>query len=111
MKESVKPQKPFVTDDAPEGTYQELEDDFAAKEIHLGDLKAIIREAIISLLEPIRAAFLANEDSEWQHVEQLAYPDPNAKKKKEKVYHPPPPGKGKNAKSAPAPVDGVAADQ
>ncbi|KAG6372635.1 tRNA synthetases class I-domain-containing protein [Boletus reticuloceps] len=129
-KESVKPQKPFVTDDAPEGsvftitrekgggpshyrTYQELEDDFAAKKIHPGDLKANIRDAIISLLEPIRAAFLANE--EWQHVEQLAYPDPNAKKevkkKKEKVYHPPPPGKGKNAKPAPAPVDGVAADE
>ncbi|KAF8450973.1 hypothetical protein L210DRAFT_3500207 [Boletus edulis BED1] len=29
----------------------------------------------------------------------------------EKVYHPPPPGKGKNAKPAPAPVDGVAADE
>ncbi|KAF8136991.1 hypothetical protein EV363DRAFT_1394573 [Boletus edulis] len=87
-------------------TYQELEDDFAAKEIHLGDLKANIREANISLLERIRAAFLANE--EWQQVEQLAYPDPNAKEvKKKKVYHPPPQGKGKNAKSAPAPVDGA----
>ncbi|KAF8130765.1 hypothetical protein EV363DRAFT_1167097, partial [Boletus edulis] len=45
-------------------TYQKLEDEFAAKEIHLGDLKANIGEAIISLLEPMRAAFLANE--EWQ---------------------------------------------
>ncbi|KAL4072042.1 tyrosyl-tRNA synthetase [Scleroderma citrinum] len=115
-KEAVVPQKPFVADDAPEGTvftitrekgggpshyktYQELEDDFAAKKIHPGDLKASVRDAITSLLEPIRAAFLADE--EWQKIEQLAYPDPNAKsepkkKKKEKVYHPPPPGKGKN---------------
>ncbi|KAF8433896.1 hypothetical protein L210DRAFT_3649396 [Boletus edulis BED1] len=47
--------------------------------------------------------------------EQLAYPDPNAKevkkKKKEKVYHPQSPGKGKNGKYAPAPADGVAADE
>ncbi|KAF9221111.1 tyrosine tRNA ligase [Gyrodon lividus] len=126
-KELTRPQKPFSANDAPEGTvftitrdkgggpshyktYQELEDDFAAKNIHPADLKAAVRDAIISLLEPIRAAFLANE--EWQKIEQLAYPDPNAnkepKKKKEKVYHPPPPGKGKNAKAAPAQVDGDA---
>ncbi|KAN0078136.1 tRNA synthetases class I (W and Y) domain containing protein [Tylopilus felleus] len=129
-KESAGSQKPFAADDAPEGTvftitrekgggpshyktYQELEDDFAAKNIHPGDLKANVRDAIISLLEPIRAAFLANE--EWQQIEQLAYPDPNAKKepkkKKEKVYHPPPPGKGKNAKVVPMPVDGAAVDE
>ncbi|KAF9242842.1 tyrosine tRNA ligase [Melanogaster broomeanus] len=117
-KESTTPQKPFIADDAPEGTvftitrekgggpshyktYQELEDDFAAKNIHPGDLKATIRDAINSLLEPIRAAFLGNE--EWQKIEQLAYPDPN-----EKVYHPPPPGKGKNVKTAAAQVDGDA---
>lgn len=94
-KEATGSQKPFATDDAPEGTvftitrekgggpshyktYQELEDDFAAKKIHPGDLKANVRDAIISLLEPIRAAFLADE--EWQKIERLAYPDPNAKK-------------------------------
>ena len=101
-KGSMGSQKPFATDDAPEGTvftitrekgggpshyktYQELEDDFAEKKIHPGDLKANVRDAIISLLEPIRAAFLANE--EWQQVEQLAYPNTNAKKepKKKKV--------------------------
>lgn len=101
--EAAGSQKPFTADDAPEGTvftitrekgggpshyktYQELEDDFAAKKIHPGDLKASVRDAITSLLEPIRAAFLANE--EWQKIEQLAYPDPNAKpesKKKKKV--------------------------
>lgn len=109
-------QKPFVADDAPEGTvftitrekgggpshyqnYQELKDDFAAKKIHPGDLKASVRDAIISLLGPIQATFSANEDC--KQIEQLAYPNLSAKpepqkKKKEKVYHPPPPGKGKN---------------
>ncbi|KAH7912102.1 hypothetical protein BJ138DRAFT_1084271 [Hygrophoropsis aurantiaca] len=109
-------QKPFADDDAPEGTvftlkrnpkfgssshyktYQELEDDFAAKKIFPADLKSSVEAAILSLLEPIRKTFLANE--EWQRIEKLAYPDPSAsepkKKKKEKVYHPPPPGKGKN---------------
>jgi tyrosyl-tRNA synthetase len=125
-KESTTPQNPFIANDAPEGTvftitrekgggpshyktYQELEDDFAAKNVHPADLKAAVRDGISSLLEPIRAAFLANE--EWQKIEQLAYPDPNVKetkKKKEKVYHPPPPGKGKNAKAVPVQVDGDA---
>ncbi|KAF8430786.1 tRNA synthetases class I-domain-containing protein [Boletus edulis BED1] len=87
-------------------TYQELEDDFAAKKIHPGDLKVNIRDAVI-LLEPIRAAFLANE--EWQQAEQLAYPDPNARKKVKKKKKA---RKGKNAtKSAPAPVDGAAVDE
>lgn len=116
VQEGVGLHKPFVADDAPEGTvftitrekgggpshyktYEELKDDFAAKKIHPGDLKASVRDAIISLLGPIQATFLENE--ECKQAEQLAYPDPNAKpetkkKKKEKVYHPPPPGKGKN---------------
>jgi len=97
-------QNPFVDDDAPEGTvftirregkfggppshykdYKELEDDFAAKKIHPGDLKAAVNKAIDSLLEPIRKAF--TESPEWQNVEKLAYPDPNAKAepKKKKV--------------------------
>ncbi|KAI6144313.1 tyrosine tRNA ligase [Pisolithus tinctorius] len=116
VQEGVGLYKPFVADDAPEGTvftitrekgggpshyksYEELKDDFAAKKIHPGDLKASVRDAIISLLGPIQATFLENE--ECKQAERLAYPDPNAKpetkkKKKEKVYHPPPPGKGKN---------------
>lgn len=97
-------QNPFVDDDAPEGTvftirregkfggppshykdYQELEDDFAAKKVHPGDLKTAVNKAIDSLLEPIRKAFA--ESPEWQQVEKLAYPDPNAKAepKKKKV--------------------------
>ncbi|THH05141.1 hypothetical protein EW146_g9982, partial [Bondarzewia mesenterica] len=109
-------QRPFVAEGAPEGTvytvvrderfggtrhyasFEELERAFAERELHPSDLKATVADAIISLLEPVRKAFL--EDEEWQRVEKLAYADLNAKpikKKKEKVYHPPPPGKGKNA--------------
>jgi len=114
-------QKPFVTDDAPEGTvftverdakfggsthyksFEDMERDFAAKELHPKDLKNAVANGIGKLLEPIRKAFEENE--EWQKIEKLAYPDPNAKpekkKKKEKVYHPPPPGKGKNVIAPP----------
>ncbi|KAI1789347.1 tyrosyl-tRNA synthetase [Ganoderma leucocontextum] len=114
---AVGDQTPFVLDGAPAGAvfsifrkdehggslhyseFQTLKDDFAAKKVHPKDLKTAVADAIAKLLEPIRATFEADE--EWQKVEMLAYPDPNAKsekKKKVKVYHPPPPGKGKNAK-------------
>jgi tyrosyl-tRNA synthetase len=96
-------QRPFVSDDAPEGTvftvvrpekyggslhyksFEELEKDFAEKNVHPGDLKAAVTEAINRLLDPIRKAFEENE--EWKAVEKLAYPDPNANKevKKKKV--------------------------
>ncbi|KAI0691247.1 tyrosyl-tRNA synthetase [Cerioporus squamosus] len=84
-------------------SFEELEADFAAKKLHPKDLKTAVADGIIRLLDPIRTAF--QQDEEWQKVEKLAYPDPNAKpekKKKVKVYHPPPPGKGKNAKPADA---------
>jgi len=121
-------QQPFITSDAPEGTvfsiqldakdgggykhyksYEEIEKDFADKKLFPKVLKTAVGDAINKLLDPIRKAFEDNE--EWQTVEKLAYPDPNAKidkkKKKEKVYHPPPPGKGKNAKQL-APSDSLA---
>ncbi|TDL20411.1 tyrosine tRNA ligase [Rickenella mellea] len=107
----------FVPPDAPPGTlftisrdpkwggpthynaFGDLERDFAEKSVHPKDLKGAAINAILALLEPIRAAYEASK--EWQEVAALAYPDPNAKKhekkKKEKKYHPPPPGKGKNA--------------
>jgi len=109
-------QTPFALEGAPEGTvfsifrkeefggslhyktFDEIRSDFEKKELHPKDLKTAVAEAIVKLLEPIQKAFEENE--EWQEVEKLAYPDPNAKpekKKKVKVYHPPPPGKGKNA--------------
>ncbi|KAI0064844.1 tyrosine tRNA ligase [Artomyces pyxidatus] len=119
-------QRPFVGEGAPEGTvfsvyrdekfggsshyasFEEVEKAFADKELHPKDLKTAVGDALVSLLEPIRKTF--DESEEWQKIEKLAYPDPNAdkkKKKKEKVYHPPPPGKGKNAN---VPADATAPD-
>ncbi|KAF7293225.1 Tyrosine tRNA ligase [Mycena chlorophos] len=117
------PLQPFVAEGAPEGTvfsiardekfggpmhyasYAELRDSFASKALHPGDLKQAVAASINKLLDPIRKAF--EDDKEWQEIEKLAYPDPNAKMvkkpKKEKVYHPPPPGKGKNANNQPPP--------
>ena len=62
-----------------------MRDAFESKALHPKDLKNGVGNAILSLLEPIRKAFEANE--EWKEVEKLAYPDPNAKpeKKKKKV--------------------------
>ncbi|KAB5589278.1 Tyrosyl-tRNA synthetase [Ceratobasidium theobromae] len=110
--------QPLVGTDAPEGTLftisrkpeyggpshfvsaDDLEKSYAAKEVHPGDLKAAVADAVISLLEPIQKTF--EQSIEWKEVERLAYPPPvvEAKKKKEKVYHPPPPGKGKNITQA-----------
>ena len=64
---------------------QEWSKDFEEKTLHPKDLKVTVANAINKLLDPIRKAF--EESEEWQKVEKLAYPDPNAKpdKKKKKV--------------------------
>jgi len=96
-------QRPFISDDAPEGTifsverdekfggsthyktFDEIKVDFENKQLHPKDLKTSVANGIIRILEPVRKAFEENE--EWQRIEKLAYPDPNAKadKKKKKV--------------------------
>jgi tyrosyl-tRNA synthetase len=96
-------QRPFVTDDAPDGmvftierdakfggsthyrSFEDMQKDFAEKKLHPKDLKTSVANAINRLLDPIRKAF--DESEEWQEVAKLAYPDPNAKpdKKKKKV--------------------------
>ncbi|KDR65745.1 hypothetical protein GALMADRAFT_232907 [Galerina marginata CBS 339.88] len=94
-------QRPFISDDAPEATvfsverdakfggsthyktFEEVKVDFASKQLHPKDLKASVTDEIIRLLAPVRAAFEANE--EWQKIEKLAYPDPNARVGKKKV--------------------------
>lgn len=96
-------QRPFISDDAPQGTvfsverdekfggsthyktFDEIKEDFENKQLHPKDLKNSVANGIIRLLEPLRKAFEENE--EWQRIEKLAYPDPNAKvdKKKKKV--------------------------
>ena len=98
--EAVGDQTPFALPDAPEGTvfsiarkeehggnlhyktYEELEDSFAQKRLHPKDLKTAIAAAINRLLDPIRKTF--EESKEWQEIEKLAYPDPNAKPEKKK---------------------------
>lgn len=95
--------QPLVAGDAPEGTLftisrkaeyggpahfanaDALDQAFAAKEIHPGDLKTAVAESIASILEPIQKAFEASD--EWKEVEKLAYPvaAPEVKKKKVRV--------------------------
>ncbi|KIY44685.1 tyrosine tRNA ligase [Fistulina hepatica ATCC 64428] len=96
--------RPFITLDAPVGTvysierdekfggskhyasFEQMEQDFASRELHPKDLKTSVAASINRLLEPIRAAFEASE--EWKETVKLAYPDPNAKpetKKKKKA--------------------------
>lgn len=101
---AVGDQKPFASEDAPEGTvftieldakdgggfrhyatFEEIEKDFADKKLFPKVLKTAVADAINKLLDPIRKSFEENE--EWQEALKLAYPDPNAKpeKKKKKV--------------------------
>ena len=93
-------QTPFVAEGASEGTvfsiirkeehggslhyktYEHLKLDFEEKTVHPKDLKTTVAAAINKLLEPIQKAF--QESEEWQKVEKLAYPDPNAKPEKKK---------------------------
>jgi tyrosyl-tRNA synthetase len=81
----------FVRPGAPEGTifsisrpekfggdihfssYQALEDAYAKEELHPGDLKGGVTDALISLLTPVRKMFDA--DPEWQEAERMGYPD------------------------------------
>ena len=97
---AVGDQTPFVLPDAPAGTvfsisrrdehggplhysdFDALERDFAERRVHPKDLKTAVADAIVRLLDPIRATFEADE--EWQKVEKVAYPDPNAKPEKKK---------------------------
>lgn len=96
----------FVFPNAPEGTvfsiarpdkfggdlhfksYEELEDAYRKEEVHPGDLKSGVAEALIKLLEPIKKVF--DESPEWQEAERLGYPDlqPAPVVKKEKKEKP-----------------------
>ncbi|KAK0528133.1 hypothetical protein OC834_004157 [Tilletia horrida] len=93
----------FAAEGAPEGTvlsivrpekyggtlhyasYEQLEQDFAAKTLHPMDLKTGVADAINGLLGPIREAFASNEA--FKKAEESAYPKavPEKKKKEKKV--------------------------
>lgn len=91
---------PFVLEGAPEGTsfsinraekfggplhfqtYAAIEEAYAKEELHPGDLKAGVQDAINILLKPIHDEF--NGDPTFQELEKLAYPPPEAPVKKGK---------------------------
>ncbi|TIB80656.1 tyrosine tRNA ligase [Wallemia mellicola] len=54
--------------------YTKLEEDFANKAVHPGDLKKAVEEAINTLLDPIRNTF--ESDAEFKAIERAAYPPP-----------------------------------
>ncbi|ORY32565.1 hypothetical protein BCR39DRAFT_522888 [Naematelia encephala] len=84
----------FVKPGAPEGTrfsisrpekyggdihfksYQELEEAYTKEEIHPGDLKTGVTDALLGLLAPVQKLFEA--DPEWQEAERLGYPGSSA---------------------------------
>ncbi|XP_067267731.1 tyrosine--tRNA ligase, cytoplasmic [Chanodichthys erythropterus] len=57
--------------------YEEVEKDFAAEEIHPGDLKASVELALNKLLDPIRKKF---ETPELRKLTTSAYPEPSKNK-------------------------------
>lgn len=54
-------------------SYQAVEDSYVKEELHPGDLKSGVTEALIKLLTPIRKVFDASPD--WQDAERNSYPD------------------------------------
>ena len=91
----------FVKDGAPTGTlltisrpdkfggdihfssYSALEEAYAKEEVHPGDLKGAVTDALVKLLEPIGKMFRA--DPEWQEAERMGYPDASVQAVKEDV--------------------------
>lgn len=104
----------FIGEGAPEGTmftiprpekfggdihvqdYEDLEKKYEKEEIHPGDLKAGVTEAMIKLLKPIQELFAQNED--WQAAEKAGYRE---EKPVEAVKKDVKPKKEKNLRSAP----------
>lgn len=80
--------KPFAEEGAPSGTvfsiprrdqetlhyveFGPMEEDFKNKLIHPGDLKAIVTNVLVQLLEPVQKEF--ESSAEWKEVTDLAYP-------------------------------------
>jgi len=60
--------------------YQPIEDAYAKEELHPGDIKAFITEAINLLLAPIQEEFRTNEA--FQAADKAAYPPPPELEKK-----------------------------
>merc|ERR1711939_727061 len=63
--------------------YQPIEDAYAKEDLHPGDIKAFITEAINLLLAPIQEEFRTNDA--FQAADRAAYPPPPEPEKKKKV--------------------------
>jgi len=117
--------RPWVEDGAPEGvvfsvprreqqtrhykTFEDMQVDFGNKEIHPGDLKAVVTAAITGLVAPILETYQASED--WKDVESKAYPVPVkvVKQKKDKGKDKSkgkPPAAAANGDTSAPPADG-----
>ena len=102
--EVIENQLPFILDGAPPSTvfsiarpekwggprhyssFEEMEQEFAERKLHPGDLKTGVSDALIRLLEPVQKAFEASV--EFQQAEKNAYPravPPLKEGKKKKV--------------------------
>lgn len=93
-------------------SYEQLEAAYAKEEVHPGDLKGFVTEAINTLLAPIQEEFRTNAD--FQAASLAAYPPPPEPEKKKKVNkkH----RLGEEAQPIPTPqakdgVDGAVANQ
>lgn len=91
--------RPWVEDGAPEGvlfsvprrdketrhyrTFEDVQADFANKDIHPSELKAVVTAAITGLMAPILETYQTSED--WKDVESKAYPVPIKIVKQKKV--------------------------
>lgn len=91
-KQLIKGSSPFAAEGAAQGSffsvirpdrfggslhytdYSRLEQDFASKALHPGDLKKAVEEAINTLLDPIRKDFESDDD--FKAIERAAYPPP-----------------------------------
>jgi tyrosyl-tRNA synthetase len=80
----------FIKPDAPEGTvfsisrpekfggdihfksYEDVEQAYVKEELHPGDLKSGVTDALVALLTPIQEMF--EKDEEWKEAERFGYP-------------------------------------
>ncbi|KAI9890574.1 MAG: hypothetical protein M1814_003772 [Vezdaea aestivalis] len=75
-----------------------LKEDYAGDKLTPQTLKPAVTAALITLLEPVQAAFKASK--EWQELETKAYPPPSKKVKKERKIG------TKYAGGQPGPIEG-----
>jgi tyrosyl-tRNA synthetase len=96
--------KSFITSNSPPGTvfsisrpekfggdihvssYEELEEKYVKEEIHPGDLKTGVTDALVKLLSPIQEMFKGNE--EWMEAEKQGYAGGSEKVGTEKAVKP-----------------------